>query len=162
MKKSTGKRVVERYTAKVDAPPKEVFPLLCPVREYEWIEGWACEMVYSDTGAAENNCIFKTKFLRGVEATWVVSKFDEDNFVKEFVIFYPDMSVERIDVSLKENEDGSTTLQWTRTSTGLSQKGNQMLEHTTGETFQAIMAHLVESLNHYCRTGEKLAMSAGH
>ena len=36
-----------------DAPPDRVFPLLCPVREYDWIDGWECRMVYAETGVAE-------------------------------------------------------------------------------------------------------------
>ena len=31
-------RVVKSYTMHLGAPPAEVFPLLCPVRETEWIE----------------------------------------------------------------------------------------------------------------------------
>src|SRR6266540_2991762 len=37
-----------------------VFPLLCPVREYEWFNGWKCTMVYSESGVAENNNVFYT------------------------------------------------------------------------------------------------------
>ena len=39
-------RVVKSYTMNVFAAPAEVFPLLCPVREYEWIEPWSCAMVF--------------------------------------------------------------------------------------------------------------------
>src|SRR5208283_1284485 len=39
----------------------KVFPLLCPVREYEWFNDWKCTMVYSESGVAENNCVFYTK-----------------------------------------------------------------------------------------------------
>ena len=28
----------------VEASPEQVFPLLCPVREYDWIAVWQCEM----------------------------------------------------------------------------------------------------------------------
>ena len=39
-------RVVNRYTINLCATPAGVFPLLCPVREYEWIEPWSCDMVF--------------------------------------------------------------------------------------------------------------------
>ena len=39
-------RVVKCYTMNLCAAPADVFPLLCPVREYEWIEPWSCDMVY--------------------------------------------------------------------------------------------------------------------
>ena len=38
--------------------PEQVFPLLCPTREYDWIETWQCELIYSDSGFAEPGCIF--------------------------------------------------------------------------------------------------------
>jgi hypothetical protein len=39
-------RVVKSYTMNLCAAPADVFPLLCPVREYEWIEPWCCDMVF--------------------------------------------------------------------------------------------------------------------
>ena len=39
-------RVVKSYTMTINALPETVFPLLCPVREYEWIEPWCCDMVF--------------------------------------------------------------------------------------------------------------------
>lgn len=33
-------RVSRTYTQQLCAEPEEVFPLLCPVREADWIEGW--------------------------------------------------------------------------------------------------------------------------
>jgi hypothetical protein len=44
----------------LNAPPEEVFPLLCPVREHEWLEGWQCEMIHTASGIAEKDCIFST------------------------------------------------------------------------------------------------------
>ena len=153
----TAKRLVKRYDYNIDAAPETVFPLLCPVREYDWIDGWACEMIHSESGVAENNCVFKTNFPELGEAIWTVSGYDRENFIIEFVIVYPDVVVEKLDVALKEKEDGGTVIRWTRTYTGLSQKGNQLIEHFGGEHVDGRMAWLSESLNHYCRTGEKLA-----
>jgi hypothetical protein len=56
-----------------------VFPLLCPVREYEWIEPWSCDMVFSESGLAENNAVFRTHFpAQGGEETWVVCRYEKD------------------------------------------------------------------------------------
>ena len=46
-------REIKSYTMKIDALPATIFPLLCPVREYEWIEPWSCDMVFSESGVAE-------------------------------------------------------------------------------------------------------------
>ena len=37
------KQAVERARAEVAAAPERVFPLLCPVREGDWIAGWKAE-----------------------------------------------------------------------------------------------------------------------
>lgn len=34
------KRVRHSYTQSLIAPPGKVFPLLCPVREKEWVSDW--------------------------------------------------------------------------------------------------------------------------
>ena len=34
------KRVTRTYTQQLVAEPSAVFPLLCPVREADWIDGW--------------------------------------------------------------------------------------------------------------------------
>ena len=41
------KRVTRSYRQQIDGSPTEVFPLLCPVRERDWLHGWDCDMVYS-------------------------------------------------------------------------------------------------------------------
>lgn len=45
MNEFIAERIVKSYTMHLCAPPADVFPLLCPVREYEWIEPRSCDMV---------------------------------------------------------------------------------------------------------------------
>ena len=40
-------RAIKCHTLHLAAPTANVFPLRCPVREYEWIEPWSCDMGYS-------------------------------------------------------------------------------------------------------------------
>jgi hypothetical protein len=47
-------RIFRTNTIQVEAPPEKVFPLLCPVREYDWVEPWKCEMIYTDSGFVED------------------------------------------------------------------------------------------------------------
>ncbi len=44
---------IKKHMMKIDACPEVVFPLLSPVREAEWIDGWSCEMIHSESGLAE-------------------------------------------------------------------------------------------------------------
>ena len=162
MSEFAAKRFVRKFSYHIDAGPEEIFPLLCPVREYDWIDGWACEMVYSDSGVAENNCIFKTQFQGHGEEIWTVSRHDKENFIIEFAIVYPGVAAEKLDVSLKAGGEEGTAIRWTRTYTGLSPEGNQALEHLTGGFLDERMGWLNDSLNHYLKTGEKLKRKQDH
>ncbi len=53
-------RVSWCYTQHLDAPPELVFPLLCPVRETEWVIDWKPKVVFSESGLAEADCVFIT------------------------------------------------------------------------------------------------------
>ena len=53
------RRIVLAHTMRLKGNPEKVFPLLCPVREYEWVEPWRCDLVYTDSGVAELDCIFR-------------------------------------------------------------------------------------------------------
>lgn len=59
----------ERF--ELDARPEAVFPLLCPVREYDWFPEWRCLMVYSESGIAERDAMFLTRSPDGAtEVEW--------------------------------------------------------------------------------------------
>ena len=61
MKVQTPNRIKHSYTQNIQAPPSKVFPLLCPVREIEWVVGWNPLLVVSKSGFAELDCLFVTK-----------------------------------------------------------------------------------------------------
>ena len=44
----------------LNAPPATVFPLLCPVREAEWVPGWTVRMIHSASGS----CIVASTSIR--------------------------------------------------------------------------------------------------
>jgi hypothetical protein len=74
---SQRKRSISSFTRAIAAPPETVFPLLCPTREYEWIEPWQCDLVYSDSGVAETDCVFITgPFQELGPETWTCSRFE--------------------------------------------------------------------------------------
>lgn len=139
----------------IEADPGTVFPLLCPVREYEWIEPWQCHVRYSDSGVAENNCIFETEFPHtGGRETWVVSHYEKDCGI-EFVRFTPDEKVIKLDIRLSGTAAGGTRLMWRKTFTGLSPAGNQVVT-AMSDDFEAEAERLARMLNHYLKTGKML------
>jgi hypothetical protein len=151
-------RVTRSYSMTVDAPPAAVFPLLCPVREYEWIEPWSCDMVFSESGLAENHAVFRTHFpAQGGEETWVVCRYEKDRAIA-FIRLVPGFKVNRLDIDLTAARNG-TVLVWTHTYTGLSEPGNQWIRDLTDEAFRSEKAALGKMLNHYLKTGSMLKMA---
>ena len=132
--------------------PEEVFPLLCPVREREWLEGWQCEVIHTVSGLAEEGCIFSTTDPEsGARDIWLISRHQPPREI-EFIRF-DGRRVIRYSICLKNNGEGGTVAQWRQavtatdggTLTGLSQ-----------ESFAAMVAVDEAALNHFLQTGEML------
>lgn len=74
----------------INANAKEIFPLVCPVREYDWIKGWKCKIRYCPNGVNEEGVIFdenmSSPFLLGKawsKTTWTTLNFDhKNNYIK--------------------------------------------------------------------------------
>jgi hypothetical protein len=151
-------RVTRSYTMTIDAPPAAVFPLLCPVREYEWIEPWSCDMIFSKSGLAENNAVFRTRFpAQGGEETWIVCRYEKDRAIA-FIRLVPGFKVNRLDIDLTAAGD-CTVLVWAHIYTGLSEPGNQWIRALTDDAFRSEKAALGKMLNHYLKTGSMLKMA---
>jgi hypothetical protein len=148
-------RITQETELTINADPKQVFPLLCPVREYDWIEPWQCRMLYSDSGVAENNCIFETDFPHyGGRETWIVSHYEKNRGI-EFVRFTPDEKIIKLDIRLSATQTGGTRLFWRKIYTGLSPAGNQVITAMSDE-FEPETERMVKMLNHYLKTGTML------
>ncbi len=150
----SARRAVKTATQHLLAPPDKVFPLLCPKREYDWIEPWTCRMVHSDSGFAELDCIFVTDFPSEGEDVWVVSVYrphEEIQFVR-----FNGRRVIRYGITLTDDGDGTTTAQWKQVITGLTEEGNRLLAGLTDEAYQQKICILERLLNHYLTTGEML------
>jgi hypothetical protein len=105
----------------VSAEPEVVFPLLCPVREYEWLDGWECEMVYTQSGVADRGCIFKRCF-GDVPETWHVNVYEPPQRI-EYLVFAPDTLITRLTIELTGTGRGRTQLRWRRLFTSFSPAG---------------------------------------
>ncbi|MBE0584104.1 MAG: hypothetical protein IH612_10145 [Desulfofustis sp.] len=135
--------------------PDDVFPLLCPVREHEWIQPWQCEMVYTDSGRAELDCVFKTWFSDdGPEDTWVVSRYIPPKHI-EFVRINTIRSI-RYCIDIIHQDDGSTQALWEQVITGLNSAGDDFVAGFTDEKYYNEMMVLQNMLNHFLKTGEML------
>jgi hypothetical protein len=147
-------RIAHEFTQRNLAPPEQVFPLLCPVREAEWIPGWRCRLIHSTTGLAELGCIFATPNPDGTEKLWVISEYEPPRRIA-FVWVWPEMVATLVSVELRA--EGVHTEALVRyTYTGLSQAGNGEVQTYSRSWFEEKMTSWEAAINHFLRTGQML------
>lgn len=150
------KRIIKTRRQVNLATPDKVFPLLCPVLEKEWIDGWEYEMIYSVSGVAEKGCVFQTPSPGNVKTTWYTTRHEPEQFIVEFVRITPEEMTVRIYIRLTDNNNGTTTADITYEYTPLSETGNDWIEKESETVFNANMAYWEKAINHYLQTGTKL------
>lgn len=99
-------RMSQTYTQRLVGNPAAVFPLLCPVRKYEWIEGWNPIDVISSSGVAEADCIFVTE-AQPADAIWFITRHEPENGFVEMVKVSPSVTVCKISIQLAPKRTGS-------------------------------------------------------
>ena len=144
------KRAVTEYSGEIGAPPEAVFPLLCPVREYEWLDGWTCEMIYSQSGVAEENCIFRTPLG---PSTWNVDRYEPPKRIAFTVV--SSEQVCRLTITLEPAAAGGTKLTWSRIFTGLNDAGNAKIDFWSVDRDRA----LTSKLEQFLKTGKMARQS---
>ncbi len=148
-------RVRFAHTQHVRAEPEAIFPLLCPVREHDWIPAWECEMVYTASGVAEEGCVFQTHEAGdGATDTWVVSRHEPPERIS-FIRVNPLRTI-RYDIRLEPHGDGSTDLVWTQEITALDEASDRHVKALRQEDFVEMVATEERLLQHYLDTGEAL------
>jgi hypothetical protein len=153
------RRVTHEFTQTNDAPPETVFPLLCPVREADWVPGWQYKMIYSKSGVAEAGCVFTTPNDDGTQTTWLVTEYDPARLRIGFAWVNPGQVAAQIEISLKKNSRGTTTAVIRYTYTGLSTAGNQEVERYDKKWFEQKMQGWEAAINHYLRTGKAIGVA---
>ena len=148
-------RAIRSYTLHLIAPRQAAFPLLCPTREYEWIDGWECGMIYSESGFAEANCIFTTHFPnQGGAEVWVVSHYEPDREIQ--FVRVNELRGIRFSITLTDNGDGTTTAIWKQVATGLNEPGNEWIRNFSEDKFRQAVQIREKMLNHFLATHEML------
>jgi hypothetical protein len=131
---------------RVAAPPADVFPLLCPVRERDWIPGWKADVLHSRSGLAELGCVFVTRPSERRRVAWVVTRHEPPRAIA-FAIFHGDV-VETLAIELASVAEG-TELVWSRAYTGLEATGNDWIDANVPAKIESRLASLEEQLRSY-------------
>lgn len=157
MERKNAVRAAHSYEMRLRARPEEVFPLLCPVREHEWVDGWQARIVFSNSGFAELGCVFTTALPGDAERVWTVSRYEPPRAIG-FVVVAPGSHVMTIEVRLRGgDEDDRTVAEWTYVFTSLSESGDAVVAGG-GHAHQARMRGLEAMLGRFlARQGGRLA-----
>jgi len=154
------KRVSHEYIQTNDAPPDKVFPLLCPVREADWVPGWQYRLIYSESGVAEDGCVFLTPNDSGTETVWMVTHYDPAAFTIAYAWVEPGMVATQLRIALNPAPGGKTSAHIRYLYTGLSPAGNAVLDRYTPEWYQSKMQSWETAINHFLRTGTLIPAAA--
>jgi hypothetical protein len=155
-----GKRVMHEYTQTNSAATDRVFPLLCPVREAEWVPGWEYRLIYSQSGVAELGCVFTTPNEKDPETVWLVTEYDPSSFRIAFAWVWPGLVATQLRISLHQKAQDLTEANIQYTYTGLSEEGNREVERYDQAWFRNKMQSWEKAINHYLTTGRLIDSAA--
>ncbi len=151
-------RVTRTYTQHILAEPSRVFPLLCPVREAEWIEGWDPVVVLSDSGVAEADCVFVTGAAQQA-AIWYITRHEPQNGFVEMVKITPGVTACRLTIQLRATPSGcDATVTYAHTSLG--PEGDAYVAAFDEQQYGTFMRAWELRMNHFLAHGT--AMPGGH
>ena len=155
----TAERTSRRSTIILTAPLERVFPLFGALEETKWAPGWSPKVVFTDSGAMQDQMVFTTEGEQELEAnyTWTVSRYEPDNGVVEYTVFTPDR-LWRIAIKCRRLTDkGHTEAEVCYTYTGLNEKGNELNRRALAQMFTHDLKDWEYQMNHYLETGQKLS-----
>jgi hypothetical protein len=148
------KRVTRTYTQQLVADPSAVFPLLCPVREADWIDGWDPISVIAQSGVAERDCVFVTAASPN-DAVWCITRHERDNGFVETLKITPHVTACRLTIQLRPAATGSEA-SITYTHTSLGPEGDAFVASFTEEYYRQFMQDWEARINHYLVHGGAL------
>ena len=143
------KRVERSYTQQLEGTPAEVFPLLCPVRETDWIEGWDPLLVVSESGVAEPDCVFVTA-AEPVNAVWFIVRHEPAAGFVQMLKISPTVTACKLSIQLTATPTG-TAAHVTYVHTSLGPAGDAFVAAFTAEHYVQFMQEWEGRLNRYLR-----------
>ncbi|MBI9075408.1 MAG: hypothetical protein JEZ02_08370 [Desulfatibacillum sp.] len=158
-----GRKIVCEKEKTIQAAPRDLFPLLCPVLEEKWIPQWEYDLVYSKSGVNETGCIFRETmsgahlFEEPVTATWITILHDPKATRVEFIIHYRDRAVARTSAQVTPLGDSHSRISWRKELTSTSPNNEKFTDQNLHDKMLVSLDFLADTLTHYCETGRMIA-----
>lgn len=144
------------YTQINNGSIKNVFPLLCPVREMDWLDGWNFKMIHSNSGLIEKDCVFTTPHHGEYETVWHVTQYDKLNYKIEFLRVTPNENIVKINILLDRINVQQTKAIIDYQYTALNEEQNEFINNELGQSFIDSMKWWEKSINYYLASGKML------
>ncbi|MCX5971841.1 MAG: hypothetical protein NTV14_10150 [Coprothermobacterota bacterium] len=152
-------RVTRTFTQQLVAEPEEVFTVLCPVRETDWLDGWDPLVVFSQSGVAEPDCVFLTE-ARPSNAIWYITRHEPSHGFVEMIKIIPTVTACKLTFQLRPVGGGSeATITYAHTSLG--SEGDSFVASFTEEHYRQFMRDWEVRINHYLSHGSILRTAGG-
>lgn len=135
------------YTMSLPKPEYAVFPLLCPIREYEWIPNWQCEIKHSLSGVAEEGCVFTTNQADYGFGSWFCTRYDPPLAV-DYLTFFEKGFFRRLQIRLQKNMTGCSAC-WTWFLVPVTPQGKEVVDAIDDSDYQELMRYIEYALSHY-------------
>ena len=148
-------RMIKTYEMHVPASPERVFPLLCPVRERDWLPYWNCEIICSTSGVAEPECVFTTDIPGRGKMIWVVTRYELPQLI-QYTVFKPESHTWNLSIRIIPEASEFCRLTWQHVFTGLTDSGNRYLRQYTDDHHRDHLRRIERHLIHFLRTGKML------
>jgi hypothetical protein len=139
----------------LSASPSQVFPLLCPVREHDWIPTWRAQIVHSHSGLAELDCVFITQSPSDGERTWVCTRFEPSDAI-EYTAFSTLGYVMHLTIALEAQGEGGTNVSWSRRFIAVNGEGKAWIDAIPSPRMAEATGALAKLLEYYLVNGSML------
>jgi hypothetical protein len=149
--------VTRTFTQRIKASPDRVFPLLCPVREAEWLDGWTHQLLRSESGLAEEGCVFRTVFPGEPETIWIVTRHEPGTGRVDFARVTAGLVATRLTIQVRPARAGESSVEITYEFTPTSSAGVRLVsERHSEDAFHESMKWWEASMNHFLESGTTL------
>jgi len=150
MQVETPTRITHEYEQHIQASCEDIFPLYCPVRECDWVEGWMPTRVLSASGVAEDGCVFEMPG-ESSDSTWVITEHDDQNLRIAMLKIVPGELLTRLWIALRSNGNASVaTIRYEYTA--LNEKGAEFVRNMNACAYAEFMLEWEGEMNRYLAT----------
>lgn len=129
---------IERFTTiRLPIKPADALTLFTPEGERAWVPGWDPEPIHAPGGSlSREGAVFRTTH-GGEETVWLVQRVDPTQGAADYVRMTPGSRLGTVHVHCTDDGEGGTIVEVGYRLTALSPAGEEALDATTPEAFEA-------------------------